>query len=254
MASLPLEAPKQWTTSPRAVDALDAALKANPQVIPHHTEKWDVSRSDIYVEDRWQPIFAEMRAAGDLHKVTDSPFKEHWNVVSHRAIQHIEALPELYSSEGGITILERLSDEELADLNRERFELPMFIAMDRPKHTGQRRTVAPKFTPSNMGDMEAEIRARTGELLDTLPRRQVFDWVDTVSIELTTGMLALLSTSRGRIAGCSHSGRTGPAIPKSASSATSMSSATRSSRKWARISCSCGWSARTRSPPATSSR
>jgi cytochrome P450 len=40
--------------------------------------------------------------------------------------------------------------------------------------------------------MEAEIRARTGEVLDSLPRGEVFDWVDTVSIELTTGMLAIL--------------------------------------------------------------
>src|SRR3546814_17714852 len=32
----------------------------------------------------------------------------------------------------------------------------------------------------------------TGELLDTLPRGEVFDWVDKVSIELTTGMLAIL--------------------------------------------------------------
>jgi cytochrome P450 len=68
----------------------------------------------------------------------------------------------------------------------------MFIAMDRPQHTGQRRTVAPKFTPSGMTEMEDEIRQRTGELLDTLPRGKVFDWVDTVSIELTTGMLAIL--------------------------------------------------------------
>jgi len=192
MATQLAEPPRTWTTSPRAADALEAALRANPQVIPHHTEKWDVSRSDIYVEDRWQPIFHEMRAAGDLHKVTESPFKSHWNVVSHRAIQHIEALPELYSSAEGITILDKMSDEQLAELGRERFELPMFIAMDRPKHTGQRRTVAPKFTPSNMGDMEGDIRRRTGELLDSLPRREVFDWVDTVSIELTTGMLALL--------------------------------------------------------------
>jgi cytochrome P450 len=192
MATQPLEAPKTWTTSPRAADALERALKENPQAIPHHSEKWDVSRSDIYYEDRWQPIFREMRAAGDLHKVTDSPFGSHWNVVSHRAIQHIEALPELYSSAEGITILDRLSDEQLAELGRDRFELPMFIAMDRPKHTGQRRTVAPKFTPSAITDMEAEIRQRTGELLDTLPHREVFDWVDTVSIELTTGMLAIL--------------------------------------------------------------
>jgi cytochrome P450 len=192
MATQPLTPPKEWTTAPRAVDALEQALRENPQALPVHTEKYDVSRSDIYYEDRWQPIFAEMRAKGDLHKVEDSPFGAYWNVVSHKAIQHIEALPELYSSEGGITILDRLSDEKLAELGRERFELPMFIAMDRPKHTGQRRTVAPKFTPSAITDMEAEIRQRTGELLDSLPRRQVFDWVDTVSIELTTGMLAIL--------------------------------------------------------------
>ncbi|MGX7951297.1 cytochrome P450 [Tsuneonella sp. HG249] len=192
MATQLADAPHAWTTSPRAVDALEKALRENPQVIPTHTEKWDVSRSDIYYEDRWQPIFAEMRAADDLNKVTSSPFGPFWNVVSHRAIQHVEALPELYSSEGAITILDRMSDEQLAELGRERFELPMFIAMDRPKHTGQRRTVAPKFTPSNMTDMEADIRLRTGELLDSLPRREVFDWVDTVSIELTTGMLALL--------------------------------------------------------------
>ncbi|MXO75517.1 cytochrome P450 [Altererythrobacter aerius] len=192
MATQPLEAPATWRTEPRATDALEAALDANPQILPHHSEPWDVSRSDIYVEDRWQPIFAAMRAAGDLNKVQDSPFGPHWNVVSHRAIQHIEALPELYSSEGGITIIQPMSDEKLAELGRERFELPMFIAMDRPKHTGQRRTVAPKFTPSAITEMEAEIRQRTGELLDSLPRREVFDWVDTVSIELTTGMLAIL--------------------------------------------------------------
>jgi len=68
----------------------------------------------------------------------------------------------------------------------------MFIAMDRPEHTGQRRTVAPKFTPSAMTAMEDEIRQRTGEVLDRLPHGETFDWVDQVSIELTTGMLAIL--------------------------------------------------------------
>ena len=43
-----------------------------------------------------------------------------------------------------------------------------------------------------MTDMETEIRRRTGECLDSLPRGEVFDWVDKVSIELTTGMLAIL--------------------------------------------------------------
>ena len=194
MATIATDKP-QFRTAPRAYDALVAHLKDHPEESWAHTDPFDVSRSDIYVQDRWQPIFAEMRAKGPLHYVEDSPFGPHWNVVSHKAVGHVEALPELFSSSweyGGITILSRMSDEELAEMGRERFELPMFIAMDRPKHTGQRRTVAPKFTPSAMTDMEVEIRRRTGELLDSLPRGEVFDWVEKVSIELTTGMLAIL--------------------------------------------------------------
>ncbi|MFN4113268.1 MAG: cytochrome P450 [Sphingomonadaceae bacterium] len=178
----------QWRTEPSAYQALKDFLTQNPQAMPPHEHPYDVSRSDIYVEDRWQPIFAEMRAKGPLHYVPSSPYGAYWNVVSHKAIQHIEALPELYSSSwehGGITILER-------DEGVEGRELPMFIAMDRPKHTGQRRTVAPKFTPGEITKMEVEVRQRTAELLDSLPRGEVFDWVDKVSIELTTGMLAIL--------------------------------------------------------------
>ncbi len=195
MATLAPQRP-QCRTSPTAHEALKQHFAEHPEEKLNFTDKWDVSRSDIYVEDRWQPIFAEMRAAGPLHYISDSPFGAYWAVVQHKAIQHIEALPELFSSSwehGGITILERLTDEQLEQRGQaERLELPMFIAMDRPQHTGQRRTVAPKFTPSAMTDMETEIRARTGEVLDRLPRGEVFDWVDTVSIELTTGMLAIL--------------------------------------------------------------
>jgi cytochrome P450 len=185
----------QVRREPSAYDALKAHFAEHPEERLRHSHPWDVSRSEIYAEDKWQPIFAEMRKAGQLHWIPESPFGPYWAVVGHKAIQHIEALPETFSSSwehGGITILNRLSEEELSASNIERRELPMFIAMDRPQHTGQRRTVAPKFTPTSIADMEAEIRQRTGELLDSLPRGEVFDWVDTVSIELTTGMLAIL--------------------------------------------------------------
>ena len=185
----------QVRSSPTAYEALTKHFDEHPEQRPRHPHEWDVSRSDIYAENTWHPIFRAMREAGPLHHIPESPFGPYWAVVSHKAIQHIEALPEIFSSSwehGGITILDRLSEEELADTDVDRRELPMFIAMDRPEHTGQRRTVAPKFTPSGMTEMEPEIRARTGELLDSLPRGEVFDWVDTVSIELTTGMLAIL--------------------------------------------------------------
>ena len=110
---------------------------------------------------------------------------------SHKAIQYVEALPELFSSSwkhGGITILAR-GDDMVGD---QRFDLPMFIAMDRPEHTGQRRTVAPAFTPTEMTRLTEDIRARTGEVLDSLEYGETFDWVEKVSIELTTQMLAIL--------------------------------------------------------------
>ena len=195
MATMAPPARPKVRNSPQAYEALKAHFEKHPEERPQHPHKWDVSRSDIYFEDRWQPIFKEMQDAGPLHYIPESPYGPYWAVVGHKAIQHIEALPETFSSSweyGGITILERLTDEQIAAEGTDRRELPMFIAMDRPQHTGQRRTVAPKFTPSAMKDMEDEIRQRTGELLDTLPRGEVFDWVDTVSIELTTGMLAIL--------------------------------------------------------------
>ena len=40
--------------------------------------------------------------------------------------------------------------------------------------------------------MTGDIRHRTAEILDSLPVGETFDWVDRVSIELTTQMLALL--------------------------------------------------------------
>ena len=187
------EAPFTYRTSPTANEAFEEWLAANPQAAPHHTHKWDVSRSDIYVEDRWGPIFAEMRREAPINKVTGTPYGDYWNIATHKAIQHVESLPELFSSSwqhGGITIGDPPEDIDPAKLAER--QLPMFIAMDRPEHTGQRRTVAPAFTPGEIVRMEAEIRARTAEVLDSLPWGEKFDWVDKVSIELTTGMLAIL--------------------------------------------------------------
>jgi len=194
MATIAPTKQPEWTRSPRAHEALKDFWENRPDERPEHPHKWDTSRSDIYAENRWEPIFAEMRASGPLHYIPESPFGPYWSVVQHKAIQHVESLPELFSSSwehGGITILDRLEDDEL-EPGQERFELPMFIAMDRPKHTGQRRTVAPAFKPAEMKRLEGDIRQRTGECLDKLPRGETFNWVDEVSIPLTTGMLAIL--------------------------------------------------------------
>lgn len=147
----------------------------------------DVSRAELYTEHRWQEPFRRLRAEAPIHRCEDSAFGPYWSISTYKPIVHVESLPELYSSSweyGGITLAD---PKETAN-----FSMPMFIAMDRPKHTEQRRTVAPAFTPSEIARLADSIRHRTADLLDELPWDKEFDWVDNVSIELTTQMLAIL--------------------------------------------------------------
>ena len=52
--------------------------------------------------------------------------------------------------------------------------------------------VAPIVATENLNHLEGTIRERTARVLDGLPRGETFDWVDRVSVELTTMMLATL--------------------------------------------------------------
>jgi cytochrome P450 len=145
----------------------------------------DVTDPGLYAHDNWRPWFARLRRDAPVHYCADSPFGPYWSVCNHADIQAVEARPDLFSSShvfGGITVVDLFGE----------FNLPQFIAMDRPRHGEQRRVVAPSFGPSEIARMAQSVRQRTVELLDTLPFDTEFDWVDTVSIELTTQMLAIL--------------------------------------------------------------
>ncbi len=151
----------------------------------------DFTPPEMWTEDRWQEPMRAARARGPIHHVENSRFGPHWAVVNYKPIQHIEALPKLFSSSyevGGITV----AGDGLEYLQPEEIPMPMFIAMDPPNHTAQRRTVAPAFGPSEIERLRADAVRRTAEVLDSLPVGKPFDWVDLVSMELTTQMLAIL--------------------------------------------------------------
>ena len=153
-------------------------------------DQFDVSRGELYSEERWQEPFRRLRAESPIHYVPQSAFGPYWSVSTYKPIVHIEALPKVFSSSwryGGIAI----AFDPAKEMENE-IRMPMFIAMDPPDHTAQRRTIAPAFGPSEVAAMRAECQARTAEVLDGLPIGETFDWVERVSIELTTGMLAKL--------------------------------------------------------------
>ena len=144
----------------------------------------------LFLEDRWQDHFARLRVEDPVHLNELETSGRFWSVTKYEDVRAVDGDWETYSSAKGITLESKKSQRP------RRFEgqvgIQTFIAMDPPEHTAQRKTVRSVSAPSNLRNIEPMIRERTAELLDSLPEGESFDWVDTVSIELTTLMLATL--------------------------------------------------------------
>jgi cytochrome P450 len=145
-------------------------------------EQIDVSDARLFQDDVWPGWFARLRRDDPVHYAPNGQFGPFWSVTKYKDIMKVETNPAVFSSSFGITLL----DQET------QYRLAMFIAMDPPKHDVQRLVVAPIVAPGNLANMAGLIRERAIKVLDNLPRNETFDWVEHVSIELTTQMLATL--------------------------------------------------------------
>jgi len=142
----------------------------------------DLSHPGIWAANEFLPFFERLRKEDPVHYCQDSAVGPYWSVTKYEDIMTVDTSPEIYSSQPTIGITDPL----------EEYTLPMFIAMDQPKHDVQRKTVQDVVSPMNLKNLEAVIRERAGTILDSLPIGETFNWVDKVSIELTTQMLATL--------------------------------------------------------------
>lgn len=145
-------------------------------------EDIDVSDPQVHQNDTVGHLFARLREECPVHHGHAERFGEFWSVTRYADIMAVDTNHQVFSSEPAITI---------RDVPEE-FRRPMFIAMDPPLHDAQRKAVSPIVAPANLALMEQTIRKRTCRVLDALPVGEEFDWVETVSIELTTLMLATL--------------------------------------------------------------
>ncbi len=137
----------------------------------------------LFQADAMWPVFERLRKEDPVHRTEEHEFGPYWSICKYNDIMAIDTNHEVFSSEGGITIAEQMAGEA---------PLPMFIAMDPPKHDIQRKTVSPAVSPANLAVMEPLIRERAAAILDSLPIGEEFDWVDRVSKELTGMTLATL--------------------------------------------------------------
>jgi cytochrome P450 len=153
-----------------------------PDALTMPLEEIDVSDTRLYQQDAWRPYFARLREEDPVHYLAESAFGPFWSVTRFEDIVAVDSNHEAFSSTPFIMIGDPTDG----------FTNQNFISMDPPKHDVQRRAVQPVVAPQNLAELETIIRGMVVDILDGLPVGETFDWVDRVSINLTTQMLATL--------------------------------------------------------------
>lgn len=161
-------------TATRADDIPD------PWTLP--LEDLDVSQAELFKHNVHGEYFRRLRKEDPIHYCADSAFGPYWSVTRFHDIVAVDSNHQSFSSRRDIVIGDAPDD----------FDTPMFIAMDGAKHRVQRKAVSPAVAPTQLSEVEDLIRQRVQGVLDSLPVGEEFNWVDKVSIELTTQMLATL--------------------------------------------------------------
>src|SRR5260370_26698849 len=100
----------------------------------------------LFQDDTLWPFFERLRKEEPVHYCTNSPIEPYWSVVKYNDIMHVDTNHGLFSSDvslGGISIRDVPPG----------YDWPSFIAMDHPRHSAQRKTVSPMFTPTHLDEL-----------------------------------------------------------------------------------------------------
>jgi len=143
----------------------------------------DVSRPERFLRNTHGPYFARLRREEPVHYCRQSAYGPYWSITRLDDIMAIEADHIRFSSDGNVIIgdVPAMFDDTRA-----------FATSDPPAHTCERVAVQPSVSTKRVAALETTTRAHIGAVLDGLPVGDTFDWVQRVSVELTTQMVALL--------------------------------------------------------------
>lgn len=163
-----------------AIEQVLPQYQRDPFSVP--LDEIDVADPEIFEHDTWLGFFERLRAEDPVHYTNSKGFGGFWSVTKFDDIQYVDKHHELFSSEPTVTLGDQPED----------FKFTNFIQSDPPVHDEQRKAVQNVVAPRNLAELEPIIRERMQTILDNLPISETFNWVDRVSIELTTQMLATL--------------------------------------------------------------
>lgn len=149
----------------------------------------DVSNPRLYRDDVADAYFARLREEAPVHYCAHSDYGPFWSLTRYADIVRVNAADDVFSCDyergGHILGYQKLFREHGVDAR-------MFQSTDAPKHTEQRKAIAPLVARASVRDMESLMRELCCRILDDLPIGEPFDWVERFSIEMTTQVLARL--------------------------------------------------------------
>ena len=145
-------------------------------------ESLDVSDGMLWHRGVLLDYLRRLREEDPVHWSPTGPTGGYWSITRFDDIVAVDSNHGAFSSDRDIVVGDQPED----------FAIRNFISADPPVHDVQRKSVSPAVAPARLADLEVLMRQRTAAVLDTLPRNETFDWVDRVSIELTTQFLATL--------------------------------------------------------------
>jgi cytochrome P450 len=181
---------------------MNIAVRIDPESHASEAEATPLADINPGMAERFQadtmwPYFARLRREDPVHFTAESEFGPYWSLTRWDDIMAVDTDHEAFSSAEGIGLpnLQALEEQDkaFAEMGRTRRRTGAgFITMDEPEHSVHRKAVSPTVAPANIASMAPVVRARAGEILDSLPIGVPFDWVDLVSKELTAMTLATL--------------------------------------------------------------
>ena len=142
----------------------------------------DVSDKARFADRSIFSVFALLREKDPVHFCENSPNGPYWSIVRFADIANVEADTKRFSSASGFTF---------ADIDPN-FHYRSVMASDGHQHRQKRTAISPMMTLEGLQKLELYIRAAVKEILDSLTVGETFDWVDKVSMALTSRMLAIM--------------------------------------------------------------
>lgn len=149
----------------------------------------DVSNTELHQVDVARDYLKRLRQEAPVHLCTTGPYAPYWSITKFHDIMSVDSNHKTFTSTKEVVI----DDVYFAGGHvAGEVQKTSMIVMDPPDHTQRRNMVSPGLAPGNIAKLEAGIRERTQQLLDSLPVGETFNWVDEVSVELTLRLLATL--------------------------------------------------------------